>query len=52
MLLPEKLSAAAASLGFDRIRLVAPVFIGDTVTTAFEIVSTEPDVWQVPGLRR
>ena len=25
---------AVASLGYDRIRLVAPVFIGDTVTTA------------------
>ncbi len=33
---------AVASLGYDRIRLVAPVFIGDTVTTAYEIVSTEP----------
>ena len=31
------------SLGYDRIRLVAPVFIGDTVTTAYEVVATEPE---------
>ena len=34
---------AVASLGYDRIRLVAPVFIGDTVTTAYEIVATDPE---------
>ena len=33
---------AVASLGYDRIRLVAPVFIGDTVTTAYEVVAHEP----------
>ena len=33
---------AVASLGYDRIRLIAPVFIGVTVTTAYEIVSAEP----------
>ncbi|MFP6744615.1 MAG: MaoC/PaaZ C-terminal domain-containing protein [Alphaproteobacteria bacterium] len=34
---------AVASLGYDRIRLVAPVFIGDTVTTTYEIVATDPE---------
>ncbi len=33
---------AVASLGFDRIRHVAPVFIGDTVTVAYEITATDP----------
>jgi 3-hydroxybutyryl-CoA dehydratase len=27
------------SLGYDRIRLVAPVFIGDTITVAYEVSS-------------
>ena len=34
---------AVASLGYDRIRLVAPVFLGDTVTTTYEVISTEPE---------
>ena len=34
---------AVASLGYDRIRLVAPVFIGDRVTTAYEVISTDPE---------
>ena len=33
---------AIASLGFDRIRHTAPVFIGDTVTVAYEITATDP----------
>ena len=33
---------AVASLGYDRIRLVAPVFIGDTVTIAYEVVTHDP----------
>ena len=41
-LMTRGMDRAVASLGYDRIRLVAPVFIGDTVTTAYEIVSTDP----------
>lgn len=41
-LMTQGMDRAVASLGYDRIRLVAPVFIGDTVTTAYEIVSTDP----------
>jgi acyl dehydratase len=31
-----------ASLGFDRIRHVKPVFLGDTVEVAYEITKTDP----------
>ena len=41
-LMTQGMDRAVASLGYDRIRLVAPVFIGDTVTTAYEIVATDP----------
>ena len=40
-LMTQGMDRAVASLGYDRIRLVAPVFIGDTVTTAYEIVATD-----------
>ncbi len=41
-LMTQGMDRAVASLGYDRIRLVAPVFIGDTVTTAYEVVATDP----------
>ena len=41
-LMTQGMDRAVASLGYDRIRLVAPVFIGDTGTTAYEIVATDP----------
>ncbi len=31
------------SLGYDRIRFLAPVFIGDTVTVTYKIAATEPE---------
>jgi 3-hydroxybutyryl-CoA dehydratase len=31
------------SLGYDRIRLVAPVFIGDTITVRYEVTSFDTD---------
>lgn len=38
----EDFGRPAASLGFDRIRHVKPVFVGDTVTVTYEIVATDP----------
>lgn len=38
----QGLERAFASLGFDRIRHTAPVFIGDTVTVAYEITALDP----------
>ena len=35
--------ATAVSLGYDRIRFVAPVFIGDTVTVRYRITRVEPE---------
>jgi acyl dehydratase len=35
--------AGAASVGFDRIRHVAPVFCGDTLTVRYEIISRDED---------
>ena len=34
--------ATAVSLGYDRIRFVAPVFIGDTITVRYQITRVEP----------
>jgi acyl dehydratase len=31
------------SLGYDRIRFVAPVFFGDTITTEYTLTSIDPD---------
>lgn len=33
----------AVSAGFDRIRFLKPVFIGDTITVRYEIAAIEPD---------
>ena len=32
----------AVSLGYDRIRFTAPVYFGDTITVAYEVVETDP----------
>src|SRR3954452_22962348 len=34
--------ATAVSLGYDRVRFVAPVFIGDTITVRYTITRIEP----------
>lgn len=31
------------SLGYDRIRFIAPVFLGDTITVAYTIAAIEPE---------
>jgi len=31
------------SLGYDRVRFVAPVFIGDTITVRYQITRLEPE---------
>ncbi|MEZ5824033.1 MAG: MaoC family dehydratase [Geminicoccaceae bacterium] len=36
-------SETAVSLGYDRIRFLAPVFIGDTVTVTYRIAEIDPD---------
>lgn len=36
-------TATAVALGYDRIRFVAPVFIGDTVTVSYRIARIEPE---------
>lgn len=38
----EDFGRPVASLGFDRIRHVMPVFVGDTVTVTYEIAETDP----------
>ena len=35
--------ATAVSLGYDRIRFLAPVYIGDTITVRYEITRVEPE---------
>ncbi len=35
--------ATAVSLGYDRVRFVAPVFIGDTITVRYRITRVEPE---------
>jgi hypothetical protein len=34
--------ATAVSLGYDRVRFIAPVFIGDTITVRYQITRIEP----------
>jgi 3-hydroxybutyryl-CoA dehydratase len=36
-------TATAVSIGYDRVRFVAPVLIGDTITVRYRIVRTEPE---------
>src|SRR5260370_39831142 len=35
--------ATAVSLGYDRVRFIAPVFIGDTITVRYQITRVEPE---------
>jgi 3-hydroxybutyryl-CoA dehydratase len=47
-LMIEKCGGTAAdetpvSLGYDRIRFLAPVFIGDTITVAYRIAEVDPE---------
>jgi 3-hydroxybutyryl-CoA dehydratase len=35
--------ATAVSLGYDRVRFIAPVFIGDTITVRYRITRIEPE---------
>jgi 3-hydroxybutyryl-CoA dehydratase len=35
--------ATAVSLGYDRVRFIAPVFIGDTITVRYRITRVEPE---------
>ncbi|RTM08847.1 MAG: dehydratase [Hyphomicrobiales bacterium] len=37
------------SLGFDRIRFLRPVFIGDTVTVTYEVSEIIPEKWRSIG---
>jgi 3-hydroxybutyryl-CoA dehydratase len=38
-----KADETPVSLGYDRIRFLAPVFIGDTVTVAYRIAEVDPE---------
>lgn len=40
---PPTPDATAVSLGYDRIRFLAPVFIGDTVTLTYTIAEIDPE---------
>lgn len=42
-LIHEGLERPLAALGFDRVRFVAPVRIGDTLSITYTIARTEPD---------
>lgn len=39
----EKLGATAVSYGYDRVRFIGPVFIGDTLTVRYEITEVLPE---------
>lgn len=42
-LIHQGLDRPLAALGFDRVRFVAPVYLGDTVTITYAVVRTDPD---------
>ena len=39
----KEIDETPVSLGYDRIRFIKPVFIGDTVTVTYTISALEPD---------
>lgn len=39
---PQNNEATAVSLGYDRIRFLQPVYIGDTITVRYRIVEVDP----------
>ena len=39
----ERSDETAVSLGYDRVRFIAPVFIGDTVTVTYQIKDTDTE---------
>ena len=41
--LQRGLESTPVSLGYDRVRFLKPVFIGDTVTVRYEIVEVDPE---------
>ena len=41
--LAAKGETTAVALGYDRLRFVAPVFIGDTITVLYRVVRIEPE---------
>lgn len=43
----DKLGGAAVSYGYDRVRFVAPVFIGDTLTVDYEITEKFHDLARI-----
>lgn len=42
-LLPQAEAATPVSLGYDRVRFLAPVYIGDTVEVAYTVAAVEPE---------
>ena len=42
----EGLPGTWLSYGYDKVRFPAPLFIGDTVTVAYEIVERDPAQWK------
>lgn len=43
----DKLGGAAVSYGYDRVRFIAPVFIGDTLTVDYEITEKLEDLSRI-----
>ncbi|MFC7395631.1 MaoC family dehydratase [Chelatococcus sp. GCM10030263] len=41
--LEKGIDSTPVSLGYDRVRFVAPVFIGDTVTATYSVVEVDPE---------
>ena len=40
---PPGADEVAVALGYDRIRFLAPVFLGDTVTTLYRVTAVDPE---------
>ena len=39
----EQVQRPAVSYGYDRVRFIRPVFVGDTITVDYEVTDAEPD---------
>lgn len=40
---PPEANEVAVALGYDRVRFLAPVFLGDTVTTHYRVTAVDPE---------
>jgi len=41
--LEKGIDSTPVSIGYDRVRFVAPVYLGDTVTVTYQVIEVDPE---------